>query len=72
LWRAAVAGHSSGGTARTMYLDIGFFGAGDIFLKIRIGSCGCEPVGPDAPRMTGEVAALQSIALTLSSVVHGA
>jgi hypothetical protein len=72
LWRAAVTSHSSDGTARTMYLDIGFFGAGDVFVKIRIGSCGCWSVAADAPLMTGEVAALQSIALTLASIMRAA
>src|SRR5207253_3134229 len=39
LWRATVTSHSPEGTARTMYLDIGYFGAGDTLVKIRIGSC---------------------------------
>jgi len=67
-WRAAVTSHTSDGAEHTMYMDVGYLGAGDLLVKVRIASCGCRPLGADgAPLMTGEVAALQWIAYEVAT-----
>ena len=73
LWRATVTSHTSDGSAHTMYMDIAYFGAANVLVKIRIASCGCRPpVTADAPLMTGEGPALQSIALQLAKAAYTA
>ncbi|HEV7524426.1 MAG TPA: hypothetical protein VGP92_05640 [Acidimicrobiia bacterium] len=66
LWRATITSQAPNGASRTMEMDVGYLGAGDRLVKVRVATCGCNPPVAAGELLPGELPALQSIALGLS------
>ncbi len=67
VWRAIVTSNTTAGAPQTTYMDVAYFGAANVMVKVRVALCGCSPPATaTAPLMSGELGALQSIATTLA------
>jgi len=65
MWRVTIQIHAATGTLRTMQMDVGYLTAGDVLVKVRVATCGCDPGVTLGELLPGELAALQAIALRL-------